>query len=199
MATPPPGGRCAAKDVARSAADSSLADLIVGTRGSPRLRAPLDCTPGLTAFPCSVGSQRSDLGPRNRAGVVSYDERLKMASSIANTLSYPGFNLVAAVVVRVARQVAADLDEARRKAVEQGARAAAEAARNREHDVSTTPPYRHSKPSPPSTSIQRPCADMPKGKRRYCAKLLPETRFVSRDCLLDSMHSPRNSRRASAS
>jgi hypothetical protein len=67
----------------RRAADSSLADLTVGTRVSPRLRAPLDCTPGLTAFPCSVGSQRSDLGPRNRAGVVSYDERLSICTKAA--------------------------------------------------------------------------------------------------------------------
>ena len=57
----------------------------------------------------------------------------KSASSIANTLSYPGFYLVSAVVVRVACHVAAELDDARHKAVEQSARAAAEAARNREH------------------------------------------------------------------
>ncbi len=57
----------------------------------------------------------------------------RAASAVANTLSYPGFFAVAAGVVRLARHLAGDLDDARQKAVQGGARAAAEEARNKEH------------------------------------------------------------------
>ena len=57
----------------------------------------------------------------------------RAASAVANTLSYPGFFAVAAGMVRLVRHLAGDLDDARQKAVEEGARAAAEEARNREH------------------------------------------------------------------
>ena len=57
----------------------------------------------------------------------------RAASSVANTLSYPGFFVVAAGVVHLVRHLAGDLDEARQRAVEQGARAAAQEARNQEH------------------------------------------------------------------
>jgi signal transduction histidine kinase len=55
------------------------------------------------------------------------------ATAAANALSYPGFFLVATLVVRLARRMAAEVDQARHDAVEQGARLAAEAATNREH------------------------------------------------------------------
>lgn len=55
------------------------------------------------------------------------------ASAVANTLSYPVFFAVAAGTVRHLLHLAGDLDEARQKAVEEGARAAAEEARNREY------------------------------------------------------------------
>jgi signal transduction histidine kinase len=57
----------------------------------------------------------------------------RAATAAANALSYPGFFIVATLVVRVARRMAAEADLARHEAVEQGARAAAEAATNREH------------------------------------------------------------------
>jgi signal transduction histidine kinase len=57
----------------------------------------------------------------------------RAATAAANALSYPGFFIVATLVVRVARRMAAEADQARHDAVEQGARAAAEAATNREH------------------------------------------------------------------
>jgi hypothetical protein len=66
-----PGGRFAPRPLAPcSAADSGLSDLIVGARVSPRPRAHWTGTPGLTAFPCSVRSQRDDPGPSYRTGVV---------------------------------------------------------------------------------------------------------------------------------
>jgi signal transduction histidine kinase len=55
------------------------------------------------------------------------------ATAAANALSYPGFFVVATLVVRLARRMAAEVDQARHDAVEQGARLAAEAATNREH------------------------------------------------------------------
>jgi signal transduction histidine kinase len=55
------------------------------------------------------------------------------ATATANALSYPGFFVVATLVVRLARRMAAEVDQARHDAVEQGARLAAEAATNREH------------------------------------------------------------------
>jgi signal transduction histidine kinase len=55
------------------------------------------------------------------------------ATAAANALSYPGFFIVATLVVRAARRMAAEVDQARHDAVEQGARLAAEAATNREH------------------------------------------------------------------
>jgi signal transduction histidine kinase len=55
------------------------------------------------------------------------------ATAVANALSYPGFFAVATLVVRIARKMASEVDKARLEAVEQGARLAAEAARNREH------------------------------------------------------------------
>ena len=57
----------------------------------------------------------------------------RAASAVANTLSYPGFFAVAAGIVSLVRHLAGDVDDARQKAVEEGARAAAEEARNREH------------------------------------------------------------------
>jgi signal transduction histidine kinase len=57
----------------------------------------------------------------------------RAASAVANVVSYPGFFAVAAFVVRLARHWAGELDDARRRAVEQGARAAAEETRNQEH------------------------------------------------------------------
>jgi signal transduction histidine kinase len=55
------------------------------------------------------------------------------ATAAANALSYPGFFVVATLVVRLARRMAAEVDQARHDAVAQGARLAAEAATNREH------------------------------------------------------------------
>jgi signal transduction histidine kinase len=55
------------------------------------------------------------------------------ATAAVNALSYPGFFLVSTLVVRLARRMAAEVDQARHDAVEQGARLAAEAATNREH------------------------------------------------------------------
>jgi len=57
----------------------------------------------------------------------------RAATAAANALSYPGFFIVATLVVRVARRMAGEADQARHDAVEQGARLAAEAATNREH------------------------------------------------------------------
>jgi len=57
----------------------------------------------------------------------------RAASAVANVLSYPAFFLVATFVVRLMRRLAGDVDDARQKAVEQSARAAAHEARNREH------------------------------------------------------------------
>lgn len=54
-------------------------------------------------------------------------------TAIANTISYPGFFLIADYGVRLIRRLTKELDEARHIAVEQSALAAAEAARNREH------------------------------------------------------------------
>lgn len=55
------------------------------------------------------------------------------ATAAANALSYPAFFAAGLLVVRQARRMAQAVDEARQTAVEQGARLAAEAARNREH------------------------------------------------------------------
>lgn len=55
------------------------------------------------------------------------------ATAVANALSYPAFALVADLIHRFARRMAAEVDEARQKAVERGAEVAAEQARNREH------------------------------------------------------------------
>jgi signal transduction histidine kinase len=55
------------------------------------------------------------------------------AAAAANTLSYPMLFAVAAGTVRHFLHLAGDLDRARKTAVEEGARAAAEEARNREH------------------------------------------------------------------
>jgi hypothetical protein len=52
---------------------------------------------------------------------------------VANAFSYPGFFVVASIVTRFARRIARELDEARRLAIDRGARLAAEAATNREH------------------------------------------------------------------
>lgn len=57
----------------------------------------------------------------------------RAATAVANAFSYPGFFVVASLVTRFARRTARELDEARRLAVDQGARLAAEAATNREH------------------------------------------------------------------
>jgi signal transduction histidine kinase len=57
----------------------------------------------------------------------------RSATAIANTVSYPAFFLIADYGVRQVRRLANELDEARHTAVEQGALAAAETARNREH------------------------------------------------------------------
>ncbi len=57
----------------------------------------------------------------------------KAAGAIANTLSYPGFFIVGSSIIRLVRRLARDVDDARLKAVEQGARAAAQEARNHEH------------------------------------------------------------------
>jgi signal transduction histidine kinase len=57
----------------------------------------------------------------------------RAATAIANATSYPAFFLVADFVVRLAQRLASDIDEARRVAVEQESKAAAEEARNREH------------------------------------------------------------------
>jgi signal transduction histidine kinase len=57
----------------------------------------------------------------------------RAASAVANTLSYPGFFVVAAGIIRLLRHLAGDVDDARQRAIEQGARAAAEEARNQEH------------------------------------------------------------------
>jgi signal transduction histidine kinase len=57
----------------------------------------------------------------------------RSASAIANALSYPGFFVVGRIVVGFARRMADQVDEARQLALDERARAAAEAARNREH------------------------------------------------------------------
>ena len=57
----------------------------------------------------------------------------RAATAIANMMSFPAFSLVAGFNVRLARRLSSELDAARREAAEQSARAAAEAARNREH------------------------------------------------------------------
>jgi len=57
----------------------------------------------------------------------------RAGTAIANTVSYPGFFLIGDYTVRQVRRMTKELDEARRLAVEQSSRAAAEAARNREH------------------------------------------------------------------
>jgi len=57
----------------------------------------------------------------------------RAATAMANALSYPGFFVVASLVTRFARRMATELEEARRLAVDRGARLAAEAATNREH------------------------------------------------------------------
>jgi signal transduction histidine kinase len=57
----------------------------------------------------------------------------RAATAMANALSYPGFFVVASLVTRFARKMADELEEARRLAVEQSARLAAETATNREH------------------------------------------------------------------
>jgi len=57
----------------------------------------------------------------------------RAASAVANTLSYPGFFVVAAGMVRLLRRLAGDVDDARQRAIDEGARAAAEEARNHEH------------------------------------------------------------------
>lgn len=57
----------------------------------------------------------------------------RAATAVANALSYPGFFVVASLVVHVARRMAEEVDDARREAVEKRARLAAEETRNREH------------------------------------------------------------------
>jgi len=57
----------------------------------------------------------------------------RAASAVANTLSYPGFFIVGAGIGRVLRHLAGVVDDARQTAIEQGARAAAEEALNKEH------------------------------------------------------------------
>jgi signal transduction histidine kinase len=57
----------------------------------------------------------------------------RAASAVANTLSYPGFFIVGAGIGRLLRHLAGVVDDARQTAIEQGARAAAEEALNKEH------------------------------------------------------------------
>lgn len=59
----------------------------------------------------------------------------RAATAIANAMSYPAFFLLAAIATRVARRLARELDVARAEAVEQSARAGAEAARNQAHRI----------------------------------------------------------------
>lgn len=88
----------------------------------------------------------------------------RAATAVANALSYPGFFVVATLVVRVARQMAAKVDEARHEAVGTGARLAAEAARNREHRLL------HDSALQTFEAIARGVVSDPEAVRRHAAR-----------------------------